>query len=188
MKEIRYSIVFDGQTLASIPEKTVKSNLAALCAQEGFRLDDLFSGDTFTLKRDLSREDADRFAHDLLLAGAVVRKERYRAEEQPFLQFPELTFTEDTVAGDPPESWGRAPLSGKETFSSPVQSLLQADTIPRVERDILEQSDDVRALEIVEEEPEVFDEAAAANNNWDSPNGFWKKSATGIPAWGESDR
>ncbi|MDR2260767.1 MAG: hypothetical protein LBE06_07540 [Azoarcus sp.] len=195
-EELRYSIVFDGQTLTGIPEKTVKSNLATLCAEEGLRPDDLFSGDTFTLRRDLSREDADRIAHDLLLAGAVVRKERYAAREQPILQFPDLIFTEEVApdglaAADPPGFWGAAgsALPDQKAPPSHLQSLFQADTVPRVVRDILEDSgSEPGELKIVEEEPAVFDEAAATASNWDSPNGFWKNSPAGASAWGESDR
>ncbi|MDR0716642.1 MAG: hypothetical protein LBF50_04405 [Azoarcus sp.] len=187
-EELRYSIVFDGQTLTGIPEKTVKSNLAALCVEEGLRPDDLFSGDTFTLRRDLSGEDADRIAHDLLLAGAVVRKERYTAEKQPILQFPELIFTEEAA----PDGLAAAAPGQKAPppSYSRLQNLLQADTVPRgVVRDILEDSGGEPAeLKIVEEEPPVFDEAAATASNWDSPNGFWKNSPAGASAWGESER
>ena len=194
MKEIRYSIVFDGQILAGIPEKTVKSSLATVCVEEGLRPDDLFSGDTFTLRRDLSREEADRFVHDLLLAGAVVRKVRYTEEEKPVLQFPELISTEEPAQGGPaanglPEPWETTSI-GQERPHSRVQSLLQADTLLRgVEREILEEPDSMPpALEIVEEEKPVFDEAAATAGNWDSPNDFWKNSSPIIPTWGESER
>ncbi|GHT85659.1 hypothetical protein AGMMS49543_17420 [Betaproteobacteria bacterium] len=76
MDEVRYTILFDGVTLAGMPERTVKANLVKLLKREFAEVDAMFTGSSKVLKTGLSAQEADSFIQALREAGAIARKSR----------------------------------------------------------------------------------------------------------------
>jgi uncharacterized membrane protein YhaH (DUF805 family) len=75
MSENRFKIVFDGALLPGVDVTTAKLNLAALYKSEVAAVERLFSGQTVTLKRDLSQADAQAYLQALTKAGIDARIE-----------------------------------------------------------------------------------------------------------------
>ncbi|WP_288094811.1 DUF805 domain-containing protein [Pseudomonas sp.] len=75
MSEHRFKIVFDGTLLPGVDINTAKLNLAALYKSEVAAVERLFSGQPVTLKRDLSRIDAQTYLQALKNTGIDARLE-----------------------------------------------------------------------------------------------------------------
>ncbi|MHA6232781.1 DUF805 domain-containing protein [Pseudomonas fluorescens group sp. PF-69] len=75
MSEHRFKIVFDGTLLPGVDINTAKLNLAALYKSEVAAVELLFSGQPVTLKRDLSRIDAQTYLQALKNTGIDARLE-----------------------------------------------------------------------------------------------------------------
>jgi uncharacterized membrane protein YhaH (DUF805 family) len=75
MSENRFKIVFDGALLPGVDVTTAKLNLAALYKSEVAAVERLFSGQTVTLKRDLSQADAQAYLQALTKTGIDARIE-----------------------------------------------------------------------------------------------------------------
>ena len=137
MNELRYSVLFDGVTLGSIPDAVAKARLAAFFMRDPAEFDDWFpgGGGQVVVKRGLSAEEADSFIRDLRQAGVITRKSRdvYQPQalqpltgelalvEEPSLDRQKSAFTPDEAKaghepakeGDPLDSpanfWGEVP-------------------------------------------------------------------------------
>lgn len=75
MSETRYNIEFSGELLAGHELDSVKANLAQLFKCPLEKIEPLFSGQTVTLKRNLSEAEAEQYLGALRRAGAAVRKQ-----------------------------------------------------------------------------------------------------------------
>ncbi len=75
MSEPRYKIVFDGTLMPGAEMERTKDNLASLFKSERQKIDALFNGSSVALKRDLGREEAEKYQSVLQAAGAQVRIE-----------------------------------------------------------------------------------------------------------------
>jgi len=74
MSDTRYKVVFDGTLVAGADLDSTKEKLAALFKSDLSKIESLFRG-VITLKRDLSEEEAKRYASALHSAGAQARVE-----------------------------------------------------------------------------------------------------------------
>ena len=74
-----FKVVFEGQLQAGVDLQTARSNLAQLFKSDVSSVDRLFTGKPMTLKRDLTRDDAQRYLQALTEAGVAARIE----PEQP---------------------------------------------------------------------------------------------------------
>lgn len=112
MDEARYSILFDGVTLAGMPDRIVKANLAQLFKRDPSEIDALFSNEAVVLKRGLTAEEAASYIHDLRQAGAIARKTR-EIPEKPVPPKPAvLSLVEDPTRDKQPASTANANTTG----------------------------------------------------------------------------
>ncbi|KAA0978494.1 DUF805 domain-containing protein [Pseudomonas sp. ANT_H12B] len=75
MSDNRFKIVFDGALRPGVDITTAKLNLAALYKSDVAGVERLFSGQTVTLKRDLSQADAQTYLQALIKTGIDARIE-----------------------------------------------------------------------------------------------------------------
>ena len=73
MTQATYSILFDGTLVEGANQSAVAARLAALFKQPSAKMAYLFSGRTIVIKRDITREVAERYRRAFLKAGAVCR-------------------------------------------------------------------------------------------------------------------
>jgi uncharacterized membrane protein YhaH (DUF805 family) len=144
MDEARYSILFDGVTLAGMPDKIVKANLARLFKRELSEIDALFGSDAVILKRGLSAEEATRYIQDLRQAGAIARKSR-EVPEKPvppkpavlaLVDEPPKTNQDEAVKAtnpwdSPGNFWGASPASSGSSTSTSSANTRQNDARSR---------------------------------------------------------
>jgi uncharacterized membrane protein YhaH (DUF805 family) len=75
MPQSKYKIVFKGELIADAVLDEVKDQLAKLFKSDHTKINALFDGGPIALKRDLSREEADKYLAALQRTGAKVYKE-----------------------------------------------------------------------------------------------------------------
>lgn len=71
MAELRYQVIFRGETVPDIPFEDVKANLANLFKTNEVRINRLFSGQAVVLKKGLRQEEGERYRMLLERAGAL---------------------------------------------------------------------------------------------------------------------
>ena len=101
MTHARFKIVFNGELMPEVALETAKDNLARLFKSDRTRINSLFSGSTFALKRDLGESEADQYLAALQRAGANARKEPDLAASLTLVETEEHNpaVATDTVSG-----------------------------------------------------------------------------------------
>ncbi|TWC33171.1 uncharacterized membrane protein YhaH (DUF805 family) [Pseudomonas sp. SJZ079] len=101
MTQARFKIVFNGELMPEVALDTAKDNLARLFKSDRTRINSLFSGSTFALKRDLGESEADQYLAALQRAGANARKEPDLAASLTLVETEEHNpvVAADTVSG-----------------------------------------------------------------------------------------
>ncbi|MDR0996353.1 MAG: DUF805 domain-containing protein [Zoogloeaceae bacterium] len=90
--EVHYRIVFDGTLAPGLSREVVEANLAQLFQCEAAKLAPLFSGQRVTMKRGLSKAQAEAYLARVQAAGALAQTE---AEPLPLPVKPKLALVED---------------------------------------------------------------------------------------------
>jgi len=124
MTQATYSILFDGTLAEGASLSAVTARLAVLFKQPSEKMAYLFSGRTIVIKRDISREVAERYRRAFLKAGAVCRvQESGKQRSAPAIPAPVAVApgTAARAAEVPVESRARAKREPPAALS--VQSL-----------------------------------------------------------------
>ncbi len=115
MTQARFKIVFNGELMPEVALDTAKDNLARLFKSDRARINSLFSGSTFALKRDLGESEADQYLAALQRAGANARKEPDLAASLTLVQTEEHNPSTRSSASEPStDSEMTCPKCGKQ--------------------------------------------------------------------------
>jgi Tfp pilus assembly major pilin PilA len=122
---IKYKILFAGQTLENVTYETARSNLSKLLKASEETIDRLFSGKPVVIKKDLDREQVDKYVSTLNQAGLEVKTDPPLAEEISLdpEEFEPVSGEPDTVA---------APAKPAAATDNPYSSPAAADLLPQV--------------------------------------------------------
>lgn len=97
-----YKVVFNGQTTGEFDIPTSKARFGKTFNVAGDRLDKLFSGKRFTIKRDITREEALKYALRINQAGCDCVIERvFARHEAPNDNKAANSLLGDNLAGSP---------------------------------------------------------------------------------------
>lgn len=80
-RAIKYKILFSGQTLENVTYETARSNLSKLLKASEETIDRLFSGKPVVIKKDLDRDQVDKYVSALNKAGLDVKTEPPLADD-----------------------------------------------------------------------------------------------------------
>jgi uncharacterized membrane protein YhaH (DUF805 family) len=115
MTQARFKIVFNGELMPEVALDTAKDNLARLFKSDRTRINSLFSGNTFALKRDLGESEADQYLAALQRAGANARKEPDLAASLTLVETEEHNPSTRSSASQPStDSQMTCPKCGKQ--------------------------------------------------------------------------
>jgi uncharacterized membrane protein YhaH (DUF805 family) len=115
MTQARFKIVFNGELMPEVALETAKDNLARLFKSDRTRINSLFSGSTFALKRDLGESEADQYLAALQRAGANARKEPDLAASLTLVETKEHNPSTHSSASEPStDSEMTCPKCGKQ--------------------------------------------------------------------------
>ncbi|MHC8290373.1 DUF805 domain-containing protein [Pseudomonas sp. XS1P51] len=124
MSDNRFKIVFDGALLPGVDVTTAKLNLAALYKSEVAAVERLFSGQTVTLKRDLSQTDAQTYLKALTKTGIDARIETEPSIELNLSDVHDHTPSSAPLTTDPESPYAppRAPVGEALPAFAPLKA------------------------------------------------------------------
>lgn len=117
MQQERFKIVFTGQLMPEATLAETKEKLANLFKTDPQKIEDLFSGQLNTLKRNLDAAEADKYLAVLHKAGALARKE---PDLSARLTLVSLESDAEATAAD--QAQMRCPKCGHDQNKAPVCS------------------------------------------------------------------
>ncbi len=124
---IKYKILFSGQTLENVTYETARSNLSKLLKASEETIDRLFTGKPVVLKKDLDRDQVDKYVSTLNKAGLDVKTEPPLADEIS-LDIEEV----EPVARESGTDTSGAPVKPAAAAENPYSSPAADDLLPSV--------------------------------------------------------